>query len=101
VTTKVNSIVRKPQIIIDVNPDGTSLMRVHGQLNMVAVSLVLSAQLNTLLPKLFEQAMKAASHLTDGNGQPILQVPRTVPDSMHVVETESESNDKEEDEVLN
>lgn len=96
-TTKVSQLARKygmqpqanavppemPKIIIEINPDASSKMTVTGGLNMIAVALTLSAQLNTLLPNMFKQVFSAASGVVGPDGSPVLKAPQ-VPNTMEV-----------------
>jgi hypothetical protein len=109
-TTKVNNLLKRQpflvqpganklpalpletgfQITIDVSPDGTkSSMNVKGGLNPAVVAMVLTAQLNQLLPNMFAQMMAQASGITDAAGNPVLKMPPPpekprVPDTLQV-----------------
>jgi hypothetical protein len=93
VTTKVSQLARtlpRPvpiadtgmRIIIDILPNGTSTMKAEGGVNQILIALVLSAQLNTLLPNMFKDVFQSASGVTGPDGMPILR-PK-VPNTMEV-----------------
>jgi hypothetical protein len=91
-SVKMNRLMTRPRLVIEIRPDGSSEMKVHGGLNMAVVTLVLSNQLNTLLPRMFQEMYKNAG-LVGAHGQPVANEPP-------VMTNETEPKDEDETESV-
>lgn len=95
----VSNVVPKPaRIIIEFLPgdsQGRSTLRAEGGLTQVAVTLALSAHLNTLLPTMISGLFQSASGVVRPDGTPVLNPP-PVPNTLEVQTEEPQEEQVQE-----